>query len=108
RSGEAAEDEHGGLRPEAGDHRARLLRLRRIGDVPHLVTGVGDRVADRAQQIRLALPVAYAGHLRPALLTAARRAGNVAEVAGLRGVGGVDDRRAVVLLDAGERVARAP
>jgi len=79
--GEIARDEIGGARValpevlvrrgEAGDERARLARLRRIAHVPDLVARIGDRVAERPQQVRLALAVADARHLGAALLGAA-------------------------------------
>jgi len=70
------------------------------------VAGVGHRVAERPQQIRLALAIAHARHLRAALLGAAGRAGDVSQIARPRRVGHVDDRRAIVLVDAGERISR--
>src|SRR5207247_7837372 len=71
-----------------------------------LVAGVGNRVAEGPQQVRLALAIAHARHLGAALLGAADRAGNVDQIARARRVGDVDDRRAVVLVHAGEGVAR--
>ena len=75
-------------------------RLRRIGDVPDLVT----RVAERAQQVDLALvrarqraAAADARHLRAAVLAFACFSGNVREVARLLRIGHVDDRRAVAV-----------
>jgi hypothetical protein len=78
----------------------------RVGHVPHFVTRVGRRVAERPQQVGLALPVAHARHLRAALLGAAGHAGDVRQIARPRGIGDVHDRGAVVLLATGERIAR--
>jgi len=70
------------------------------------VTRVRDRVAERPQQVRLALAIADARHLRPTLLAAARRSGDVRQIARSRRVGDIHDRRAVVFVDARERVSR--
>src|SRR6185369_1758119 len=84
-------------------------RLRRIGDVPDLVAGA----AERAQQIdrvavafRQGAAVADAGHLRAAGFEIALLTGDVEQVFRLRRVGDVDDRGAVELGLAGERIER--
>jgi hypothetical protein len=70
------------------------------------VARVRHGVAERPQQIRLALPIAETRHLRAALLRAAGRTRDVRQVARARRVGDVDDRGAVVLVGAGQRIAR--
>src|SRR5207245_3012344 len=93
-------------RGEPRHDRARLLRLCRIGHVPDLVARVGDCVAERPQEICLALPLADARHLGAALLGAAGSARDVSQIAWPRRVGDVDDRGAVVFLYSGQRIAR--
>src|SRR6185437_14160763 len=69
--------------------------------------------AEGAQQVGLlgiglgeSLAVADARHLGAALVAAPRRARNVMEIFGMARIGDVDDRGAVVLAPAGERVHR--
>src|SRR4029077_9556610 len=57
-------------------------------------------------QVRLALAIAHARHLRAALLRTADSAGNVDQIARARRVGDVDERPAVVLGHAGEGILR--
>src|SRR5207245_6579286 len=88
-------------RGEPRHDRACPLRLRRIGHVPDLVARAGHCIAERPQEICLALPLADARHLGAALLGAAGRPRDVSQIARPRWVGDLDDRGAVVFLHSG-------
>src|SRR5258708_5678049 len=79
----------------------------RVGHIPHLLR----LVAERPQEVGFVLvgsrqfrTGAHPHHLRPAVFRFSGLAGNVREVLGLLRVGHIEDRCAVVLLLAGERV----
>ncbi len=85
------------------------LRCRRVGRVPDLVR----LVAERAQHVdgvrvalRQALAVAHAHHLCAAVLGQPLVAGDVEQVFGAARVGDIDERGAVELVGAGQRIAR--
>src|SRR4029077_4838771 len=95
------------LADDGGEERG----FRRVGYVPDLVR----RVAVVAQQIDLALvafgelrTVAHAHHLPAARLVLPRLAGNVGEIARVRGIGHVEDRSAVGFLRTARGIARTP
>src|SRR6266849_2978691 len=96
---------------ELADDGGEDRRLRRVGHVPDLVR----RIAVVAQQIDLALvapgqlgAVAHLHHLRTARLILPRLAGNVRKIARAPGIGHIEDRSAVGLLRAAQRIAREP
>ena len=92
---------------EAVEHGGEPRRLRGIGHVPDLV----GQVAERAQEVRLVLvgarqrlAVADSHHRRTARLRLTLRARDVVQIARVLRIGDIDDRRAVVLGLAGERI----
>ncbi len=92
---------------EPADDRGHEPRTARIGDVPYLVREPAEgpqKVRLRAIALRQVTAVADPDHRGSAGFRLAGRAGDVVQVLRLRGIGHVDDRRAVQLHAPGERV----
>jgi hypothetical protein len=94
---------------QALDHAGDHLRVLGLGDVPDLMRLVAEHAqhVDRvAVALRQLLAVADAHHLGTTRLVGAGLARDVGQVFRMMRVGHVDDRRAVVLVLAGQRVER--